>query len=87
MKLAAAKIAPRLDAATGESRLPGLLLEPGKTRNDDDFIEVAIYADGGFDTQDLDMVTVQQSPTTSEEAHRRDLVRENCADRGITFVE
>ena len=87
MKLAAAKIAPRLTTATGESRLPGLLLQPGRTRNDDDFIEVAIYADGGLDTQDVDMVTVQQSATTSEEAHRQRLVREICAVRGITFVE
>ena len=85
----AAKIAPRLTTATGESRLPGLLLQAGKTRNDDNFIEVAIYADGGLDTQDVDMVTVQKSPATSEEAHRRDLVRDicACADRGITFVE
>ena len=87
MKLAAAKIAPRLTTATGESRLPGLLLQPGRTRNDDDFIEVAIYADGGLDTQDVDRVTVQRSATTSEEARRRDLVRESCAVRGITFDE
>ncbi len=87
MKLAATKIAPRLTTATGESRLPGLLLQPGKTRNDDDFLEVAIYADGGLDTQDVDMVTVQRSPTTSEQAHRRDLVRQVCTNRDIDFVE
>jgi len=87
MKLAAAKIAPRLTTATGESHLPGLLLQPGKTRKDDHFIEVTIYAEGGLDTQDVDMVTVQQSPTTSEEADRRDLVRQVCTSRDIDFVE
>ena len=86
MKLAAAKIAPRLTAATGENRLPGFMLQPGGARKNDDYIEIAIYADGGLDTQDLDMVTVQRSPKTSEEVHRRTLVQEMCGTGGITFV-
>lgn len=86
-KLAAAKIAPRLTPATGESTLPSLLLGPSATRIDDDYIEVAIYADKGLDTQDVDMVTVQGWPNTPEDGHRRELVEEICAVRGITFVE
>lgn len=87
MKLAAAKLAPRLTPTTGESGLPGLLLKPGRTRKDDDFIEVAIFADGGLDTHDVDMVTVQKPPATVEEAYRRDLVQNACTSRGIRFVE
>lgn len=85
--LAAAKIAPRLTPATGEGALPGFMLQSGKTLKDDDFIEVAIYADKGLDTRDVDMVTLQRSAMTPEEAHRRELVRGICSDRGITFVE
>ncbi len=86
-KLAAAKIAPRLTPATGESTLSSLLLGPGETRIDDDYIEVAIYADDGLDTDDVSMVTVQRSANTPEEVHRRELVQEICTRRGITFVE
>lgn len=86
-KLVAAKLAPRLSAAIGESSLAALMMVPGKTRRDDDFVEIFIYADAGIDTEDVDMVTVQRPATTSEEAHRRDLVREACSTRRIAFVE
>lgn len=86
-KLVGAKLTPRLTAATAESSLTGLLLQPGRTRKHDDLIEVAIYADGGLDTQDVSMVTVQHAPTTPEEAHRMQLVREICGTRGIALVE
>jgi hypothetical protein len=86
-KLVAAKLAPRLTAATGESSLPRLLLQAGKTRNEDDFVEIAIYADGALDSDDVSMVTLQRSATTAEEIHRRELVREICGTRGITLIE
>lgn len=85
--LAAAKLTSRLTTATSESALPGVMMTAGKTRPDDDFIEISIYSDGGVDTEDVDMVTIQLPATTPEEAHRRDLVREVCASRGIAFVE
>jgi hypothetical protein len=85
--LVAAKVAPRLTAATGESSLPGLLLQAGKTRNDDDFVEIAIYADGGLDTHDVSRVTLQRAATTPEETHRLELVREICATRHIAMIE
>jgi hypothetical protein len=86
-KLAAAKLASRLTSATGQNDLPGLLLHEGPSRQQDEFIEIAIYAEEGLDTQDVDMVTVQRRPATSEEGYRRDIVREACASRGISFVE
>jgi hypothetical protein len=86
-KLAAAKLASRLTSATGKKDLPELLLHQGTDRYQDEFIEIAIHAEGGLDTQDVDMVTIQRSPLTSEEGHRRDIVRETCAHRGIGFVE
>ena len=87
MKLAVAKIGPSLTSATSERDLPNLMLKAGTTRNDDDFIEVAIYAEEGLDTRDVNLVIVQQSPTTSEEAYRRDLVSEICSVRRIAFVD
>src|SRR5712691_9189960 len=69
-KLVAAKFASRLTAATGESNLLRLLLQAGRTKKEDDFVEVAIYADGGLDTHDVNMVTLQRSATTPEEIHR-----------------
>ena len=91
MKLAAAKVAPRLTPAMSESELPRLLLYEGKTRDEDEFIEINIYVDnrvdGRLDTQDVDMVTLQRVPATTEENYRRELVSEICAKRGITLVE
>jgi hypothetical protein len=86
-KLAAAKLAPRLTSATGQSDLLGILLHEGPNRKLDEFIEVAIYAEGGLDTEDVDRVTVQRPPATSEEGHRRDIIRETCPHRNIVFVE
>lgn len=86
-KLMGAKLASRLNPATDESALPGLMLRGGRTRNDDDFIEIAVFADRGLDTRDVNLVTLQRVPTTSEEAHRWELVRETCAARGIALVE
>ncbi len=86
-KLVAVKLAPRLTTATPESNLPGLLLQAGRTRNDDDFVEIAIYADRGLDTRDVNLVTLQRRPGTSEESHRLELVRETCASRGVALIE
>jgi hypothetical protein len=86
-KLAAAKLTSRLTPATGENDLPGLLLNEGGTRHTDELVEVAIYAEGGLDTQDVDMVTIQRAPTTPEEGHRRQIIREICVIRRIAFVE
>jgi hypothetical protein len=86
-KLAAAKLTPRLTPATGENDLPPLLLNEGAARPADEFIEVAIYAEDGLDTQDVDTVTIQRPPSTSEEGYRRDIIRGICAARAIMFVE
>ncbi len=86
-KLAVAKLAARLTAATSEGSLAGLLLHAGGTRNDDDYIEVVIYADTGLDTVDVDLVTRQRAPTTSEERHRWELVREICTTRSVAVIE
>lgn len=86
-KLAAAKIASRLTPATGENDLPALLLNEGGMRTTDVLVEVAIYAEDGLDTQDVDMVTIQRPPSTPAEGYRRDIIQGICAARGITFVE
>jgi len=86
-KLVVAKLAARLTAATGEDRLAGLLLQAGGTRADDDYIEIAIYADTGLDTVDVNMVTRQRAPTTPEEGYKWELVRQICAHRRIVLIE
>lgn len=85
--LASAKLGPRLTSATGENELPELLLRQGIDRYQDQFIEIAIYAEEGLDTQDVDMVTIQRSPATPEDHHRLEIIRETCVARGIAFVE
>jgi hypothetical protein len=84
--LVIAKIASRLSTATPESSLPQLLLRAGATRRDDDFVEIAIYAEDGLDTRDVSKVTLQRAATTSEETHRLSLLREICVTRGITVI-
>ena len=84
-RLVAAKLEPRITIATAENELPQLLLHEGGRPNDD-FVEIAIYADGGLDTEDVDMVTVQRPATTSEEHHRMELILEACANRGVELV-
>ena len=86
-KLAVAKLAARLTAATSEGSLGGLLLHAGATRPDDDYIEIAIYADAGLDTVDVDLVTQLRAPTTPEEQHRWELVKEICATRSVAVIE
>jgi hypothetical protein len=85
--LVAAKLAGQLTSATSETVLAALLFHPGSTRKDDDYIEIAIYADPGIDTDDVDRVTVQRAPMNSEETHRCQLVREICVSRSIVFIE
>jgi hypothetical protein len=84
--LVAAKLAARLTPATGESTLPDLMMHAGNRREDDDFVEIAIYADGGLDTRDVISVALHRAPATAEESYRRDLIRETCVDRGIAFT-
>ena len=86
-KLVIAKLAARLTAATSEGSLAGLLLQAGGTRIDHDYVEIAIFADTGLDTVDVDLVSRQRVPTTPEEGYRWDLVREICASRGIAVIE
>lgn len=86
-KLAVAKLASRLNSGTGQAELPAFVLFQGTDRHQDEFIEIAIHAEGGLDTQDVDMVTIQRPPSGPEDGHRRDIIREMCAHRGIDFVE
>jgi hypothetical protein len=87
VQLVAAKLAARLTPTTSESTLASMIMRAGNKREDDDFVEVAIYADGGLDTRDVTAVTLHRAPTTGEEFHRRDLIREICVARGIAFTE
>jgi hypothetical protein len=86
-RLAAAKLAPRLTAATGEGALPRLLLHAGPTHGDNEFIEMAIYTQEGLDTEDVDRVTLLRAAATPEEGDRQDLIRAACAARSIVLVE
>jgi hypothetical protein len=86
-KLATAKLAPQITPSTAVNDLESLLLRQGSDRYHDEYIEIAIYADEGLDGHDIDMVTVERSPTTAEESHRRDIIREACALRSISYVE
>jgi hypothetical protein len=79
--LAAAKHTANLTAATPESDLRNILLNPGATRKDDEFIEIFVYAEDGLDTRDVDMVTLQLAATTRDESGRWKLIKEACASR------
>jgi hypothetical protein len=85
-KLTIAKLAARLNSATSESSLPMLLLHSAGNRDDDDFLEVAIYAEGGLDTKDVDLVSLQTSPTTPEDQRRWQLILEMCSARAIKVL-
>jgi hypothetical protein len=64
-----------------------LLLRQGPDRYQDEFIEIAIYADDGLDEQDVDMIAIQRAPASPDEVYRRDIIREACVLRGISVVE
>ena len=81
-KLVAAKLAEHLTPATKEANLPRMLLPAGKTRKDDIFFEIVLYADTGIDTVDVSRVTVQSATKTDGERTRLELVRAMCAARG-----
>jgi hypothetical protein len=82
-KLAAAKLAIRINSADPESSLTNLLLRPADNRDDDDFVEVAIYAETGLDTNDVDLISLQTAPKNREDQLRWDLILEMCKTRNI----
>jgi hypothetical protein len=85
-RLLIAKATPYLTSATAASELCRLLLFAGASRVDDRFIEVHIYAEGGLDTQDVNLVTFQRNPTKPDESQRWAQVRDLCAARNIDVV-
>lgn len=85
-KLVAAKLGHRLNAATGENELAELLLQTGENRDEDDFVEIMIYADGGLDTLDVTRVVVQIAAATPEQHNRLGIVRDTCRASGIKFI-
>jgi hypothetical protein len=87
VRLVVAKLTARLTTATSEGSLAGLLLQAGGTRIDHDYVEIAIFADTGLDTVDVNLVTRQRAPTTPEERYRWELVQEICATRSIAVIE
>ena len=86
-KLVGAKLGPRLTIATDNAKLNTLLLRSGVNRDDDDFVEIMIYADKGIDTQDVARVLIQVPPSTPEEHHRQAILRDSCRARGVKYVE
>ena len=86
-KLVGAKLGPRLTIATDSAKLNTLLLRSGVNRDDDDFVEIMIYADKGIDTQDVGRVLIQVPPSTPEEHHRQAILRDSCRARGVKYVE
>ena len=85
--LVGAKLGPRLTISTDSTRLHALLLRSGGHRDDDDFVEILIYADEGIDTHDVSRVLIQVPPSTPEEHHRRAILRDSCHARGVEYVE
>ncbi len=86
-KLAAAKVSSSLTSAVDEDGLMQLLQKAGATREDDSYMEIAIYAESGLDTENVTKVTVQTGPITDEEKYRMKLLRASCIQRGITLIE
>ena len=86
-KLVGAKLGPRLTISTDRAKLNALLLRSGGNRDDDDFVEIMIYADKSIDTQDVSRVVIQVAPSTPEEHHRRTILRESCHAQGVEYVE
>ena len=86
-KLVGAKLGPRLTISTDRAELNTLLLRAGDNRDDDDFVEIMIYADKGIDTHDVSRVLIQIAPSTPEEHHRRAILQESCYAQGVEYVE
>ena len=86
-RLVGAKLGPRLTTSMDRTKLNALLLRSGGSRDDDDFVEIIIYADKSIDTQDVSRVVIQVAPSTPDEHHRRAILRESCHARGIEYVE
>lgn len=84
-KVSAAKLEPRLDVSTSSSSLGAILLHDSSSRSEDDFIEVAIYADPGIDSLDVERVTVQHPPTQRDKQDRLALIKEQCYLLGVAF--
>ncbi|MBI1867580.1 MAG: hypothetical protein HYS06_04705 [Methylocystis sp.] len=82
-KLVITKLAPRLTSATAARDLEELLLHAGETRKDDKLVEVHIYAEGGLDTRDVDLVAFQRPPGTADEEQKWAQIRDMCAQRSI----
>ena len=86
-KLVGAKLGPHLTVSTDSAKLDAMLLRSGGSREDDDFVEIMIYADKGIDTQDVSRVLIQVAPSTPEEHHRRAILRDSCRAQGVAYVE
>jgi len=85
-KVAVAKLERKLTTAMGTASLESLLLDDSMSRAADDFVEIAIYADEGIDSLDINRVTVQNPPTDRDKQRRLDLVEGACISRGIDYV-
>jgi hypothetical protein len=85
-RLAVAKLAPRLNSSTGVAELSGLLMESGADRSSDRFIEVAMYAEDGIDSRDIDQVVLLEPLTDPLAQLRWQIVEETCQRRGIQVV-
>ena len=82
-RLVGAKLGSRLTVSTRTAKLHTLLLRSGVSRDDDEFVEVMIYADKGLDTLDVDRVLVQVAPSTSEEHRRWEILQQSCRAQGV----
>ena len=80
-KLVVAKLAGSVSSATAMAQLPDLLLQRGESRPNDEFVEIAIFAKDGFDTKDVDMITIETRPTTSDEMHRWEIIKSSAGAR------
>ena len=88
-ELVVAKLASGVSAATSISQLPDLVMQPGGSRAVDAFVEIAVFARDGVDTRDVDLITVETKPSTSEEGHRWEIIKSSAGRRvpSIAVIE
>lgn len=84
-KLAVAKLADRISAATTHPDFPGILLSCSGDRDTDDFMEVHIF--GAFDNAAVETVVGNSKTSNKVEKAQVAIIKEKLAKMGVSWVE
>ena len=85
-KVVVAKLDGSVSSATAMAQLPNLLVKRAGSRPNDEFVEFPIFAKDGFDTKDVDMITIETKPATKDEMHRWEIIKSSAGARSPPIV-